>query len=331
MKTILISGGAGFIGSHLIERMLLNKNNKIVVIDNFNNFYEPSLKERNIQELLVTKQKQDLDDDYLKIYRGDIRNNNFVNEVFDNNNIDIVIHLAAVCGVRPSIENPKEYYDVNVNGSLNLLEACKNRKIQKFIFASSSSIYGNNPKVPFSENDNVDNQISPYAETKKAGEHLCRSYYHLNDMSVACLKFFTVYGPRQRPDLAIHKFTNLIFNNKKIPFYGDGDTERDYTYIDDVIEGIIKTIEWIKQDNKQFEVFNLGESNTISLKLMVKTLENVIGKKAIINQLPLQPGDVIRTYADISKSHRVLGYTPKTDFQEGIIKFVDWYKEMNGL
>jgi UDP-glucuronate 4-epimerase len=242
-----------------------------------------------------------------------------------------VIHLAAVCGVRPSIENPEEYYSVNVNGSLNLLEACKNRKIQKFIFASSSSIYGNNPKVPFSENDTVDNQISPYAETKKVGERLCRSYYNLNDMSVACLRFFTVYGPRQRPDLAIHKFTELIFNNQEIPFYGDGDSERDYTYIDDVIEGIIKTIEWIKQGHKKFEIFNLGESNTVSLKLMVKTLENVIGKKAIINPLPMQPGDVIRTYADISKSRKVLGYTPKTDFQEGIVKFVDWYKEMNGL
>jgi len=331
MNTILISGGAGFIGSHLVEQMLLNKKNKIVIMDNFNNFYEPALKERNIKELFIIREKEDLDDDFLKVYRGDIRDNNFVNEVFDNNRIDIVIHLAAVCGVRPSIENPEEYYNVNVNGSLNLLEACKNRKIQKFIFASSSSIYGNNPKVPFSENDTVDNQISPYAETKKVGEHLCRSYYNLNDMSVACLRFFTVYGPRQRPDLAIHKFTELIFNNQEIPFYGDGDSERDYTYIDDVIEGIIKTIEWIKQGHKKFEIFNLGESNTVSLKLMVKTLENVIGKKAIINPLPMQPGDVIRTYADISKSRKVLGYTPKTDFQEGIVKFVDWYKEMNGL
>jgi UDP-glucuronate 4-epimerase len=331
MNTILISGGAGFIGSHLVEQMLLNKKNKIVIMDNFNNFYEPALKERNIKELFIIREKEDLDDDFLKVYRGDIRDNNFVNEVFDNNRIDIVIHLAAVCGVRPSIENPEEYYSVNVNGSLNLLEACKNRKIQKFIFASSSSIYGNNPKVPFSENDTVDNQISPYAETKKVGERLCRSYYNLNDMSVACLRFFTVYGPRQRPDLAIHKFTELIFNNQEIPFYGDGDSERDYTYIDDVIEGIIKTIEWIKQGHKKFEIFNLGESNTVSLKLMVKTLENVIGKKAIINPLPMQPGDVIRTYADISKSRKVLGYTPKTDFQEGIVKFVDWYKEMNGL
>jgi len=331
MNTILISGGAGFIGSHLVEQMLLNKKNKIVIMDNFNNFYEPALKERNIKELFIIREKEDLDDDFLKVYRGDIRDNNFVNEVFDNNRIDIVIHLAAVCGVRPSIENPEEYYNVNVNGSLNLLEACKNRKIQKFIFASSSSIYGNNPKVPFSENDTVDNQISPYAETKKVGERLCRSYYNLNDMSVACLRFFTVYGPRQRPDLAIHKFTELIFNNQEIPFYGDGDSERDYTYIDDVIEGIIKTIEWIKQGHKKFEIFNLGESNTVSLKLMVKTLENVIGKKAIINPLPMQPGDVIRTYADISKSRKVLGYTPKTDFQEGIVKFVDWYKEMNCL
>ncbi len=328
MNTILVTGGAGFIGSHLVERLLDDKN-KIVLVDNFNNFYEPSVKERNIHEILKTKQKQNLDDSSLKIYKGDIRDNNFINEVFNENQFDLVIHLAAMAGVRPSIENPEEYYTVNVNGSLNLLEACKDKKIKKFIFASSSSVYGNNQKLPFTETDNVDHPISPYAATKKAGELLCHTYYHLNEISVACLRFFTVYGPRQRPDLAIHKFTRLILNDEEIPFYGNGETQRDYTYIDDIIDGIMKTIEWIKKDHKQYEVFNLGESKTISLKQMLKTIEKATGKKAIIHSLPMQPGDVNRTFANISKSKEMLGYNPKTNFEDGITKFVEWYKEMN--
>ena len=330
MVTILISGGAGFIGSYLVENMIRKENN-IIIIDNFNNFYDPAVKERNIQEIRKTMEKQNLDEEYLKIYRGDIRDSNFVKRIFNNNQIDIVIHLAAMAGVRPSIENPKEYYSVNVNGTLNLLECCKDKGIKKFIFASSSSVYGNNDKVPFSETDTVDTPISPYAATKKAGELLCHTYYHLNDMSIACLRFFTVYGPRQRPDLAIHKFTKLIFNNEEIPFYGKGDTKRDYTFIDDIIDGILETVEWINNDKKQFEIFNLGGSTTISLKTLVRTLESVIGKKARINSLPMQPGDVNLTYADISKSSEILGYNPKTNFKEGIIKFVDWYKEVNGL
>ena len=330
MKTILVSGGAGFIGSYLVETMV-NRENKIIIIDNFNNCYEPAVKERNIQEIFKTMKERNIDNDHIKIYRGDIRDSNFVNDVFNNNHIDIVIHLAAMAGVRPSIENPKEYYNVNVNGTLNLLESCKDTNVKKFIFASSSSVYGNNIKVPFSESDPVDIPISPYAATKKAGELLCHTYYHLNDMSVACLRFFTVYGPRQRPDLAIHRFTKLIFNGEEIPFYGDGETKRDYTYIDDIIEGILKTIEWINKDEKQFEIFNLGESTTITLNTMVKTLENVIGKKAILNPLPMQPGDVMSTFADISKSNKIIGYYPKTNFEEGIIKFVKWYKEVNRL
>lgn len=324
MSKVLVTGGAGFIGSHLVECLLSNKD-KTVIIDNFNNFYDPKIKERNIQELIEKKRQANLNDDYLKIYRGDIKDDKFINEVFNENKIDLVIHLAAMAGVRPSIEMPKQYYDTNVKGTLNLLEACKEKKIQKFIFASSSSVYGNNKKVPFSESDDVNNPISPYAATKKSGELLCHTYYHLYDINVACLRFFTVYGPRQRPDLAIHKFTKLIFNDEKIPFYGNGDTKRDYTYIDDIIDGIMKTIEWINKDETQFEIFNLGESKTVSLSSMVKTLEKIIGKKAVINQLPIPPGDVTKTYADTSKSKEVLGYNPKTDFEEGIMKFIQWY------
>ena len=285
MNTILITGGAGFIGSHLVER-LLNDKNKIIVVDNFNNYYEPSIKERNIQEILKTKEKLNLDDKYLKIYKGDIRDTNFINEVFNQNKIDIIIHLAAMAGVRPSIENPKEYYDVNINGSLNLLEACKEQRIQKFIFASSSSIYGNNPKVPFNETDNVDHPISPYAATKKAGELLCHTYYHLNNISVACLRFFTVYGPRQRPDLAIHKFTRLIFNDEEIPFYGNGNTERDYTYIDDIIDGIIKTIKWINKDEKQFELLvEIPVNSTAKIYLPCSDISKVIINNMRLEQL----------------------------------------------
>ena len=330
MENIVITGGAGFIGSHLVEK-LLDKEYKIIIIDNFNDFYDPAIKERNINDLKKYSNKLELDDSYLKIYKGDIRDKELLNMVFTENEIDMIIHLAAMAGVRPSLENPELYYDVNINGTLNLLEECKKKKIKKFIFASSSSVYGNNQKVPFSESDFVDYPISHYAATKKSGELLCHIYHNIYDINVACLRFFTVYGPRQRPDLAIHKFTKLIFNNEEIPFYGDGSTKRDYTYIDDIIDGIVKTIKWIDTDEKIFDIFNLGESKTISLNLMLETIEKFAGKKAIVNQLPMQPGDVNRTFADISKSKKILNYNPKTNFEDGILKFVKWYKKMNGL
>ena len=254
---ILITGGAGFIGSHLVEH-LINDENNIIIIDNFNKSnYDPKIKEKNIREILETKAKLNLDDDHLKIYRYDIRDKSLIKKVFDENKIDLVIHLAALAGVRPSIQMPEQYYITNVMGTLNLLEACKEGKVGKFIFASSSSVYGNNEKVPFSEDDFVDNPISPYAATKKAGELLCYTYHHLYDINMACLRFFTVYGPRQRPDLAIHKFTKLIFDDEQIPFYGDGSTERDYTYIDDIIDGIIRTIKWMDKNGISYEIFNL--------------------------------------------------------------------------
>lgn len=325
MKTVLVTGGAGFIGSHLIERLLIDKK-KIILIDDFNDYYDPKIKENNVQEIIRTRKQLNLDDNHFRVYKGDITENVLIDKVFNDNNIDIIVHLAAMAGVRPSIEMPEKYYDVNINGTLKILEACKERKIQKFIFASSSSVYGNNLKTPFNETDNVDYPISPYAASKKAGELLCHTYHHLYDISVACLRFFTVYGPRQRPDLAIHKFTKLILNNNEIPFYGNGNTERDYTYIDDIIDGIIKAMKWIDTDEKEYEIFNLGESKTISLNQMVQTLEKIIGKRAIINKLPNQPGDVNKTFADISKSKEILGYNPKTYFEDGISKFVEWYK-----
>lgn len=322
MKTILVTGGAGFIGSHLCE-VLLKDNNKVIVIDNFNDYYNPEIKRRNIKEIQEMCIDNKLKLENFKVYEGDIRSKEFLLNVFKNK-IDIVIHLAAMAGVRPSIEKPELYYDVNIMGTINLLEECKKNRINKMVFASSSSVYGNNKKVPFSVEDSVDNPISPYAATKKAGELLCHTYHHLYNINFACLRFFTVYGPRQRPDLAIHKFTKLIMKEKPIPFYGDGTTSRDYTYIDDVMNGIVGAINFINTEKKVFEIFNIGGDKTVTLKEMVETIEKSLNKKSIINKMPMQPGDVNRTCADISKSTRILGYTPSTKFLDGIQKFVYW-------
>ena len=234
------------------------------------------------------------------------------------------MHLAACAGVRPSIEDPSLYYDVNITGTVNLLEICRENNVKQFVFASSSSVYGNNEKVPFAESDRVDNPISPYAATKKSGELLCHTYHHLFDMNIACLRFFTVYGPRQRPDLAINKFTSLILEDKEIPFYGDGTTSRDYTFVDDIVAGIVSSINYINTDEKIFEIFNIGGDKTVSLMEMVETIEEALGKKAKINRLPMQPGDVNRTCADITYSKEKIGYNPQTTFKEGIQKFINW-------
>lgn len=325
MKSILVTGGAGFIGSHLSEA-ILKRNNKVYIIDNFNDYYDPTIKKSNIQEIKKTMMENGICDDMLQLYEGDIRDRDLLDKVFSNK-IDIVIHLAAMAGVRYSISNPQLYYDVNIIGTLNLLEKCKEKGIDKFIFASSSSVYGNNKKVPFSEKDNVDFPISPYAATKKSGELLCHTYNHLYNISIACLRFFTVYGPRQRPDLAIHKFTKLMMEGKPIPFYGDGSTERDYTYIADIVGGILKTISWIDDGECKYDIFNLGGDHTISLKEMVGTIEEVLGKKAIYDILPMQPGDVNRTCADISHSKEKINYEPKVDFKTGIVEFIHWIKK----
>ena len=322
MKTILVTGGAGFIGSHLSER-LLKEGNKVLVIDNFNNYYDPAIKRNNIEEVKKTCVENNISLDNYKVFEGDIRDNEFLKEVFSNK-IDSIIHLAAMAGVRPSIEAPSLYYDVNITGTVNLLEICRENNIKQFVFASSSSVYGNNEKVPFAESDMVDNPISPYAATKKSGELLCHTYHHLFDMNIACLRFFTVYGPRQRPDLAINKFTTLILEHKEIPFYGDGTTSRDYTFVDDIVSGIVSSINYVNTNDNVFEIFNLGGDKTVSLIEMVETIEDILGKKAKLNKLPMQPGDVNRTCADIAHSRETIGYNPKTTFKEGMKKFIEW-------
>ena len=322
MRTILVTGGAGFIGSHLSER-LLKEGNKVLVIDNFNNYYDPKVKRNNIEEVKKTCIDNGIPLENYEVFEGDIRDKEFLKEVFSNK-IDSIMHLAAMAGVRPSIQDPSLYYDVNITGTVNLLEICRENNIKEFVFASSSSVYGNNEKVPFSERDRVDNPISPYAATKKSGELLCHTYHHLFDMNIACLRFFTVYGPRQRPDLAINKFTSLISEGKEIPFYGDGRTSRDYTYVDDIVSGIVASINYVNSDKKVFEILNIGGDKTVSLIEMVETIEEVLGKKAKLNRMPMQPGDVNRTCADISHSKEVIGYNPQTTFKDGIRKFIEW-------
>lgn len=309
---ILVTGAAGFIGSHICEH-LIKTGNSVIGIDNFDLFYSRQIKESNLIQLKQSKQFQ--------FYQADIRDAGKLNEIFSSGKVEIVIHLAAKAGVRPSIDSIAEYYDVNVNGTVSLLESMRQHEVKKMLFASSSSIYGNNKKVPFSEKDNVDNPISPYASTKKSGELLCHVYNYLYDFDITCLRFFTVYGPRQRPDLAIHKFTKLIQEGQPIPFYGDGSSSRDYTYIDDIVSGIQCAL-----DNLDgYKIFNLGESKVITLKHLVEVIEQGLDKKAVLNQLPMQPGDVSRTYADISKAKSKIGYSPKYTIEAGIKNFIGWY------
>lgn len=317
MKTYFITGGAGFIGSTLADK-LLEQENKVIVIDNFCDFYDNKIKEKNIEK--------NINNENYKIYRDDIRNKEKLSEIFDKNKIDCVIHLAAMAGVRPSIENPILYQDVNCLGTQNILEEMKKHNLKNLVMASSSSVYGNCKEVPFKEDMIVDYAISPYAATKKANEVMTHVYHKLSNMNVIMLRFFTVYGPKQRPDLAINKFTNLMLNNEEIPMFGDGTTSRDYTYIDDIVDGIIKSIEYVEKNDSVYEIINLGNSSPISLKEMINTIGKALNVEPKIKQLPMQPGDVDRTYADITKAKRLLGYEPKTSFEEGIRKFVEWNK-----
>ena len=314
-KKFLITGAAGFIGSHLCER-LIAEGHTAVGLDNFDPFYDRKIKESNIKTLIKS--------DKFKIVEGDIRDAGCVNSICKIG-IDAIIHLAAKAGVRPSIADPLGYADCNINGTMVLLEAAKKCGIKKFIFASSSSVYGNNKKVPFSETDNVDYPISPYAATKKAGELICHTYHYLYKIDITCLRFFTVYGPRQRPDLAIHKFVKLIEQDKPIPVFGDGSMMRDFTYIDDVIDGTVAAIEKCKG----FEIYNIGESRPIRLDDLIKEIEKAIGKKAIIKYEAVPPGDVEKTYADVSKAGKVLGYDPKTEIAVGLKKFVERFNRQN--
>lgn len=317
-RTYLVTGGAGFIGSSLAD-FLLKNNYKVVVIDNFCDFYDPNIKRNNV--------KNNLDNPNYKLYEIDLRNKDDVEKVFKENKIDVVIHLAAMAGVRPSIENPILYQEVNCIGTQNLLEVMKEYGVKNLVMASSSSVYGNNKKVPFKETDIVDYAISPYAATKKSNEVMTHVYHKLFNMNVIMLRFFTVYGPRQRPDLAINKFTRLMLNDEEVTMFGDGTTSRDYTYIDDIVSGIYSSINYVLNNKDVYEIVNLGNSSPISLKEMINTIAEVLNKEPKIKEMPMQQGDVNITYADISKAKEMLNYDPKTPFKEGIEKFVKWYKE----
>ncbi len=339
---VVVTGVAGFIGSHLVEN-LLKLGHSVVGIDNFHEFYSEDIKIKNalesvdkieyLNEILKKDTKDKKIESLLEIVNSmnyslkycDLKNLESLDKIFNENSVDMVINLAGLAGVRPSLENPLEYERVNIGGYLNLLECCKKYGVKKFIQASSSSVYGNNKVVPFKETDVVDFAISPYAATKKSGEVLGHVYFKLYNIDTLQFRFFTVYGPRQRPDLAIHKFVDKILKNESIPFFGDGETYRDYTYIDDIIDGVIKGVKYLESHENVYEIINLGESDAISLNNMVQTIERYLNKKAIIDRLPMQPGDVKRTYANIDKAKELLGYKPTTKFDDGIEKFIKWY------
>jgi len=314
-KTVLVTGGSGFIGSHLIDQ-LLEAGNRVVCLDNLNDYYNPLIKDLN--------RAMHLDYDQYTFINGDIRDRNQVGDIFKQFDIEIVVHLAAMAGVRPSIENPTLYTDVNINGTQTLLEAMGDSGIQKYLFASSSSVYGNNKKTPFSEDDIVDFQISPYGATKKMGEVMCYTYHHLSGIPTSCLRFFTVYGPRQRPEMAIHKFTRLLRNGTPIPFFGDGFTARDYTYINDIIDGIFGAM--VAED--QYAIYNLGNSEPVKLDELVHVISERVGVEPILDRQELPVGDVIQTFADVTRAKSRLDYDPQISIDDGIRQFVDWYDTM---
>ena len=308
---ILVTGGAGFIGSHLVEK-LLTSGHEVAILDDFNDFYDPQIKRENIAA--VSRDAA--------VHPVDLRDSAAVRNLFHQKKFEAIAHLAARAGVRPSILHPQLYYDTNVNGTLHLLDAGRVTGVERFIFASSSSVYGISKTVPFSEDQHLTQTISPYAATKIAGEFLCSTFSHLYQMRVVALRYFTVYGPRQRPDLAIHQFTRKIYAGQPIDQFGDGSTRRDYTYIDDIIQGTVAALDY---GGPLFDIFNLGENETIQLKDLIATIENALGKKAKINRLPEQPGDVPLTYADIAKARKLLGYDPSTRLSDGLPRFIDWF------
>lgn len=313
---LLVTGGAGFIGSHTVERLLREDAGTITVLDSFNDYYNPAIKRRNLEPVA----------DRVILREGDSSDAAFVREVFDAGRFDAVIHLAARAGVRPSIAEPELYIDTNIKGTFHLLENARRTGCGHFVFASSSSVYGVNKKVPFSEEDPILQTISPYAMTKMAGEQMCSNYSHLHGIKTVCLRFFTVYGPRQRPDLAISKFTRLIEDGLPIDKYGDGSTARDYTFISDIVDGILGALN--HRRGPVCDIFNLGGSQTVTLNDLITTIEQAVGKQASINPLPDQPGDVPLTSADVSKATRELGFKPTTTIAEGVPRYVEWFREM---
>jgi UDP-glucuronate 4-epimerase len=315
MRNILVTGGAGFIGSHLVDHLLAEKRWRVTVVDDFNDFYAPGIKRENVR---AHEQASEY-----RLVEADIRDRAALESVFAGTRFDVIAHLAARAGVRPSLQEPVLYTETNINGTLNLLELARRHQVGQFVFGSSSSVYGINAKVPFSEEDPIRQPISPYAATKAAGELLCHSYTHLYGIRCVCLRFFTVYGARQRPDLAIHKFARLIEGGQPIPVFGDGTTRRDYTYIDDIIAGVRAAIDY---QSSPYEVINLGESRTVELRELIALLEKELDRNAIIDRQPLQPGDVPQTFADIKKARRLLGYNPQTQIEDGIHRFVEWFR-----
>ena len=311
--TILVTGGAGFIGSHLCDA-LLNCGHQVVCLDNFDPFYDPGIKRTNISWML--------EHPLFRLVEGDLRNRQLLRQIFSRQPIDCVIHLAAKAGVRPSILQPAEYLDVNVNGTLLLLEAMAEAKVNRLLFASSSSVYGNQEKTPFSESDDVDRPISPYAASKRSGELFAHTYHHLYGMDVACLRFFTVYGPRQRPDLAIHKFAQLALDRRPIPLYGDGQSRRDYTFVADIVQGMLQLLQ---VRHRGYEIYNLGGGAPVTLLDMVHALENALGYPLEVQFLEKQAGDVDQTFADISKARQAFGYVPRISLQEGVNQFIHWF------
>ncbi|HYP54384.1 MAG TPA: GDP-mannose 4,6-dehydratase [Pyrinomonadaceae bacterium] len=318
-RSILVTGGAGFIGSHLVERLLAEGRWRITVVDDFNDFYAPETKRANVAPHLKRE--------HYKLVEADIRDAAALERVFREDDFECVVHLAARAGVRPSLAEPLLYAETNINGTLNLLEQSRARGVRQFVFGSSSSVYGINAKVPFSEEDPIRQPVSPYAATKAAGELLCHTYAHLYGLRCVALRFFTVYGARQRPDLAIHKFARLIDDGRPIPVFGDGTTRRDYTYVEDIIAGVRAAIDF---GESRYEVFNLGESRTVELRELIELLEKELGKRAVVERRPEQPGDVPQTFADISKARRLLGYDPRTNIEEGMRLFVRWFREEKG-
>src|SRR5215203_453261 len=319
MRNVLVTGGAGFIGSHLVARLLAEGQWRVVVVDDFNDFYDPALKRRNVSAHLGREE--------FALHEADIRDRATLDKVFKGAKFDVVVHLAARAGVRPSLAEPMLYTETNIGGTLNLLELARAHGVRQFVFGSSSSVYGENEKVPFAEEDPVNKPISPYAATKAAGELLCHTYSHLWGLRCICLRFFTVYGARQRPDLAIHKFARLISEGKPVPVFGDGTTRRDYTFVDDIVAGVRAAMEY---EASVYEVVNLGGSRTVSLSELIALLERELGREARIDRQPAQPGDVPRTFADVSKARRLLGYDPRTPIEEGIRRFVQWFLNDGG-
>ncbi len=321
MQTYLVTGGAGFIGSHLCMS-LIKQSHRVINVDNFNDFYDPIIKKRNIEPL-------NNNSNYY-LYEADIRNKDIMSYIFKNNKIDAVIHLAGMAGVRPSINDPLLYEDVNVRGTLTLLECMNQNKVNQLIFGSSSSVYGESDyHIQFKEDQALQPMLSPYAITKKRGEDYCYLYHYLHQFNTIVLRFFTVYGPGQRPDLAIYKFTHFINNSLPVPFYGDGTSMRDYSYIEDIIQGINQALTFLEKGGKVFEIINLSGGRTISLKMLLSIIEKELRKSAILNRLPVQQGDVFATNADISKAKAMLNYNPQTSIEEGVQKFVSWYLSGN--